>query len=130
MVFHIIPSKAAGARIQGEEKRIKLLQGGRELQLLIFYTRITFSITIWGSSSNSSNNDILLLQIINRGCLSSKILYEILCYYPVFYHIYMIIIYDRYQLKYSPIIIFSFNSTSFFFTTKKKSKNHTFGYIL
>ena len=39
-----------------------------------------------------SNNDILLLvlqQIINCDCLWLKIMYVILCYYPLFYHIYI-----------------------------------------
>jgi len=41
-VFYILPSEAAGARIQGEEKRIQLLQGGRELQSLIFHENHLF----------------------------------------------------------------------------------------
>ena len=40
--FYILPSEAVGARIQGEEKRIQLLQGGKELQSLMFHKNHLF----------------------------------------------------------------------------------------
>jgi len=42
MAFYILPSEAVGSRIQGEEKQIQLLQGGRELQSLIFHENHLF----------------------------------------------------------------------------------------
>ena len=65
---------------------------------------IIYRITTWSRRKTITNfcipesiiffySDILLLvllQVINCGCLCSEITYAILCYYPVFYHIYTV----------------------------------------